>query len=323
MSTWLWIMASGSVLIFAQYGLRCAQAVRLPQLRKHAWSTAFLALLFSAVFGSFLARVGYALLMQELDFEYDGIAALERLLDFEINHLSFLCGALGVCLGVLLANRLTRKDTVMDGMDAFAPFGALLVFLFRMGECFFGSYGAGTSLPEEHPLSFFPFALESSIDGGFSSWYWAVCVLSAVFALVWSVICFFMLRSRGRRGWNFTLTLFFLALPQIFCESLRTEGMFWLFVHVEQLLCAVILAAVLLFWILKSGKETAPVRRWEPMLLFLLCIGLLVLTEYAIDGKIIDLSQTVCYVLMCLFLAVIGFSGIVAAGRYNAEKQQS
>ncbi len=103
MNTYLWIMAAGSVLLFALYGLRCAKAVRLPQLRKRAWETALLAFLFSAVFGTLLARCGYALLTQELDFEYDGIAAFGQLLEFEIDTVSFLFGALGVILGVLLA----------------------------------------------------------------------------------------------------------------------------------------------------------------------------------------------------------------------------
>ena len=197
MSTWLWIMAAGSVLIFALYGLRCAKAVRLPALRNRAWETALLSFVFSVLFGTVLARVGYALLMQELDFEYDGIAALGQLLEFEIDTVSFLFGALGVVLGVLLANWLTRKGTVIAGMDAFAPFGALLAALFRLGEVAFGSYGAGGNLPEGSPLAFFPLALKIEVAGGYSYWAWAVCVLSAVFALAWAWISFFRLRGKG------------------------------------------------------------------------------------------------------------------------------
>ncbi len=319
MNIYLPVMAAGSALLFALYGLRCARAVRLPQLRTRAWETALLAFLFSALFGTVLARIGYALLMLELDFEYDGIAALGQLLEFEIGCVSFMCGALGVCLGVLLANRLTRKDSVTAGMDAFAPFGALLAALFRMGECFFGSYGTGSSLPEGSPLAFFPFALKIDIDGGYTSWDWAVCVLSAVFAVVWAAVAFFRLRSRGRAGLSFTLTLFFLALPQIFCESLRKDGMYWLFVHVEQVLCAVVLAGVLLYWTLKSGKGLPFLRRWGPVLVLALCIGLLVLTEFVIDGKILDATHTACYLFMWFMLVVIGAAGAIAARRWNSE----
>jgi len=321
MSAWLCCMAAGSAAVFALYGLRCAHAVRRPCLRNRAWGTALLSFLFSLVFGTFLARTGYALLMQELDFEYDGIAALEQLLDFEIDCVSFLGGALGVVLGVLLANRLARKGSVTAGMDAFAPFGALLVALFRMGECFFGSYGTGASLPEESPLAFFPFALRIEVDGGYSNWNWAVCVLSAAFALAWAAAAFFRLRSCGRPGLNFTLALFFLALPQVLCESLRQRGLFWLFVHTEQLLCAVVLLAVLLFWLLRSGRSLPFVRRWWPLGVLLLGTGLMVFIEFAIDGsKIkIPLTSLAWHLLMAAILACIGYAGAAAAKRWNRE----
>lgn len=319
MSPYLWIMIAGSVAVFALYGLRCARAVRLPDLRKRAWETALLSCLLAGLFGLVLARVGYALLMQELDFEYDGLEALTYLLEIEITNVSFFCGAAGVCLGVLLANRLTRKGTSLAGLDAFAPFGALLAALFRLGELFFGTYGLGRSLPEDSPLAFFPLAAQVTDGGGYTSWRWAVCVLSAVFALVWAAVAFFRLRSRNRTGYSFTLTLFFLSLTQILCESLRTRGMFWLFVHVEQLLCAVTLLGVLLFWILRSGKGLPFSRRWWPVGLLLLCAGLLVGVEFAIDGKILNLHLSVSYLIMCALLVVISFAGAAAAKRWNRE----
>lgn len=319
MSPYLWVMAAGSVLLFALYGLRCARAERRPELRKRAWATALLSFVLAALFGAVLARVGFALLTQELDFEYEGLAALEGLLTFEIENVSFLCGALGVVLGVLLANRITRKGSVFAGMDAFAPFGALLAALFRLGEAFF-PYNVGATLPDGHPLSFFPFALRSELDGGYVSWDWAICVLSAVFALIWAAAAFFAMRSRGSAGRSFTLTLFFLALPQILCESLRKDGMYWLFVHVEQLLCAVVLLGVMLYWILKSRERLPFLRRWWPLLILLLGAGILVFTEFAIDGKLVDLSRPVCYLIMCLTLAGMGAAGVQAAGRLEKSR---
>lgn len=318
MSAYLWIMAAGSAAVFALYGLRCAKAVRLPELKRNAWPAALLSFVFAAVFGAVLARVGYALLMQELDFEYEGIEALSQLLEFEIDTVSFVFGALGVVLGVLLANRLTRKGSVFIGMDAFAPFGALLAALFRLGELFFGSYGAGGNLPEGSPFAFFPFALKIEVAGGYSYWAWAVCVLSAFSALVWAGIAFFRLRSFGRPGLSFTLTLFFLALPQILCESMRHNvSMLWLFVHVEELLCALVLLGVMLFWILKSAKKLSFPRRWAPLGILLLGAGLLVGVEFAIDGKYFGLPVPVCYAIMCAVLILIGIAGAVAAKRYN------
>lgn len=317
MFTYPWVMLAGSLIIFALYGLRCARAVRIPALRKQAWLTALLAMVFSAVFGLVLARLSYALLMQELDFEYDGIYALEQLLVLKIDRMCFFGGAAGVCLGVLLANRLTRRGTAAAGLDAFAPFGALLAALFRLGEGFFGSYGTGANLPDGSPFAVFPFALQISVDGGYNYWGWAIFALSAAFALVWAAIAFFGLRSRGRTGLSFTLTLFFLALPQLLCESMRKRGMFWLFVHVEQLLCAILLALVLIYWIVKSGKKQALLRQWMPLVLLAGLSGLLVATEFAIDGKLFDLAPTVCYAFMCVVLIAAGAVGVAAVRRWN------
>ena len=276
MSIYSVAMLAGSAAIFALYGWRCAAAQRIPALRQKAWLTALLAMAFSAIFGVVLARVSYALLMQELDFEYDGLAALEQLLWLDIDTMCFFGGAVGVCLGVLLANRITRKGNVVLGMDAFAPFAALLVALFRLGEGAFGSYGTGTSLPEGSSLAFFPFALEIKVDGGYSYWGWAIFALSAAFALVWAAVAFFALRRRGRAGLSFTLTMFFLALPQVLCESMRKRGMLWLFVHVEQLLCAIVLVGVLVYWIISTKGKHSLLSRWAPLTITLVCIGLLV-----------------------------------------------
>ena len=331
MSAWLITMSAGSVLLFALYGLRCARAERVPVLRRRPWLAALLSLVFAVLFGTVLARIGYVLLIEvpALDFEYEGLAALEELdlLDFEPDQVSFFCGAVGVCLGVLLANRLTRKGATFAGMDAFAPFGALLVALFRLGELLLknvglASYYAGNSLPEGSPLTFFPFAVEITTDSGTSYWAWAVCVLSAVFALAWAAIAFFRLRGKGRTGLVFSLTLFFLALPQLLCESLRNRGMYWEpFVHVEQVLCGVVLLAVLFCWALKTGRKVPAFRRWLPFLATVLCFGLIIVIEFIIGGKIIDLSRPVSYLIMLVPLAAIVLLGITAARRWDTAKQ--
>ena len=320
MSAWLWTMAAGSVAVFALYGLRCARAVRIPALRESPWLTALLAFVFSAVFGAVIARVSYALMTQELDFEYDGIEALAQLLEFEYDRLSFFGGALGVFLGVLLANRLTRKGAVMNGMDAFAPFGALLVAVFRLGELFFGSYGAGRRLPEGNLFAFFPFSVEIKTAAGYSYWAWNICLLSAVFALAWAAFSFLKLRGGTRAGLNLTATFFFLALPQVFCESLRGRGIRWLFVHTEELLCVVALLVPLLIWIIQVRGRLPFLRRWWPLGVLLLGAGLLVGVEFAIDGKYFSLSVNISYLIMLLVLAAIGFAGAFAAKRWNADK---
>lgn len=306
-------MAAGSVVLFLLYGL---YGTKISALRDHAGKTALLSLIFSGVFGVILARMSYALLMLELDFAYDGLEALSQLLEFSIGNTSFFGGAAGVCLGVLLANRLTNKGTVLAGMDAFAPFGALLTALFRFGEVAMGSYGCGAALPDGSPFAFFPFAIRIEVAGGYSYWGWAVCVLSGVLALAWAYIAFKRL-PEGRTGLRFSMTLFFLAMPQILCESMRKRGMFWLFVHVEQVLCALVLLVVMICWIVTARGNMPGMKRWLPLIGYAVCVGLVVADEFAIDGKLFDIAPVYCYLFMVLVLIAISACGLIAMKRWN------
>ena len=321
MNVYLVGMLAGSAVIFALYGLVCAKYARRTQPVRRPWLTAALSFVFSLIFGVILARLTYALLMQELDFEYDGIEALEELLHFEISNVSFFGGAVGVFLGVLLANRIAGGRKKSTGMDIFAPFGALLVALFRTGEVCYGSYGAGDAVPQGSPFGFFPFALRIEVDGGYSYWGWNICMLSAVFAVICAVCSFILLNRHGRAWLVTTFTAFFLALPQILCESLRKRGMFWLFVHAEQVICVVVVVGMLLIWIIGSGSKLTFARRWLPLLLALLCLGMIIPLEFAIDGKLFDIPHWICYVVMVLVLAATGVIGVITAKRWNAEKK--
>ena len=94
--------------------------------------------------------------------------------------------------------------------------------------------------------------------------------------------------------------------------------MLWLFVHVEELLCALVLLGVMLFWVLKTGGDLSFPRRWGPVGVLLLGAGLLVGVEFAIDGKYFGLPVPVCYLIMCAVLIAIGWAGAAAAKHWNA-----
>ena len=103
---------------------------------------------------------------------------------------------------------------------------------------------------------------------------------------------------------------------------MRSSGIYWLFVHAEQLLCALVLAGVLLFWILGSGKGLSFPRRWAPMGIYLLCIGALVVIEFAIDGskiKVPGMTHAAWHLVMLGVVAVIGAAGVTAARRWNRQ----
>lgn len=328
MSPYLQWMIFGTLAIFALYGVRCLLAGKGKPVRKRALLTAAIALALAVRLGLELARVGYVTLTETFDLTEEGLYwdddILIPLFSFDITKLSFFFGAAGVCLAAAIANCITRRNAVIAGMDAFAPFGALTAALFRMGEITEPLHFGGKPLPEGSPFAFFPFALEGRVAGGppdgpgwVPAWFPAVCVLAAAFALAWAVIAFVMsLRGRGRTGMVFTLTLFFLCVPQIMCESMRGESIRWLFVHAEQLLCALTALAVLLVWVI--GTRGVPfLRRFAPLFIMLGCMGLIVVLEFAIDGKWFHFSKTLCYVLMTPVLGGMGFAGAWAARNWN------
>ncbi len=259
---------------------------------------------------------------EEEDALTDGV--LRPLFDFDITQLSFFFGAVGVCLAAALANCITRRNAAAAGMDAFAPFGALAAALFRAGEMAEPLHFGGKQLPEGSPIAFFPFALEGRVAGGppdgpgwVPAWFPSVFFLSALFALAIAVIAFIIsVRGRGRTGFVFTLTLFFLCVPQIMCESMRGESIRWLFVHVEQLLCAATALGVLLIWVIGS-RETPFLRRFAPLFIMIVCMGLIVVTEFAIDGKWFNFTKTFCYIFMTFVVTGMGFAGAWAARNWN------
>ncbi len=319
MNIYLGLMGAGTAIVFALYGLFCTNGGKGTVPAKRAGGTAALSLLFSAVLAPMLGRIGYALMTEELDFE-EGAEALEALLDIGIDRFSFFWAAAGVVLGVLLANRLTRRDALWQGMDAFAPFGALLVALFRAGEIAVPYYGGGAFLPEGHPLAFFPFALKIETAGGYIEHVWAVCIASACCALVCAAAAFRLLKRGKRPGAAFTVTLFSLCIPQIVCESWRSEGIFWLFVHAEQVLCAVTALFTALYWTIRT-RDGKPLFWWLPVGIMVLCAGLVVATEFAIDGKLFDIAPAVCYVFMIAVVGVMGAAGLRAAGRWMGSEK--
>ena len=326
MNSYMLWMAIGTVVIFALYGLRCLLAGRDKPVRKWAFLTAAIALVLTVRLTLEFARVGYVVLNEGvLDFEaeeFDLAYILEDLFTFDLTGLSFFCGAAGVCLSVLLANLLTRRKAAAAGLDAFAPFGALMVVLFRVGQTAVPLSGRGKELLEESAFSRFPFAMAVVNERGITTWVWAICMLSAAFALAWAVVSFVIsFRGRGRTGLNLTMTLFFLCVPQILCESMRENDIRWLFVHAEELFCAVTALAVMLVWVI--GSRGIPfLKRFGPLMIMAACIGLLVVTEFAIDGKWFDFSRNVCYCFMIFVLILMGFAGAWAARNWNRSAKE-
>lgn len=192
--------------------------------------------------------------------------------------------------------------------DALAAPAMLMVSLCRLAEGLVGQgYGwyvedwfdplSGMSLlhPEEYGFFLrFPFAIRDMYD----EWCWAVFVVEALLALC---ICILLLRSRAKPDGMLALNaLLMLASAQILCESLRQDAVLRFgFVRVNQ-----IIGALIVVFILAYGCVRLPGRK--PAVLLpavggtVLCIGLIVAMEFALEKKIVLLEQMpmdVCYLI--------------------------
>ena len=186
------------------------------------------------ILGAVLAKLVYYLAM--IDFMVMN-GWLKSLVDVTMGTFSYYGGVAGFCLGVVLSARLTQQRP-MALLDSFAPAGLLLAALARFGEVTLDGVGVRDMLFWEHPEHcFFPLAVSNEFD----EWLYAVFMLEGLLTLVVFVLC--ITRFRKQR---FLRSLFYLFLLQILCESLRSDSFTWLFVKVEQLLCMLGAAGVLL-----------------------------------------------------------------------------
>jgi prolipoprotein diacylglyceryltransferase len=255
-----------------------------------------------------LAKVFYVLLLQ-LDYILEW-GEWEVFLEFEPKRLCFVGGAAGVWLGIRAAAAL-MKQPPRKALDAFAAPGALLIAGIRLGEAHLGKLGAG-SLLEGGILARAPFAVTDT----WGDKYLAVFVLEALAALVIAVWAWRMKEERD--GIRFEKTVFALALCQIMLENLRNQAMKWGFVYVEQILCAVILMALML---LACSRKQGGWKRFLPALWLLLCMGGIVGEEFARQKGSSEILADFSYVLMVLILAVMGwlYAGAIRGERPNGE----
>ncbi len=260
---------------------------------------------------------------------------LEDALRFSADRFSVVCGGVCLCMGVTLTGRLPRpKPAGLTLLDAFAPCGALLLAFLRAWEYGQGLLGTGSSLKKGDFLAQVPFGILNN-----NKWRIAVCTLEAALALVIAVI-FLIARKKKHPlpGWAFAQVTMLLALCQIVCESLRNVGMKWgAFVRVEQVLCAAIALGLMLWGCLKSRKDMPGWKRFLPLIVSVLCVGVMVGMEFAkdkgllfvthqlvrlpaeIDSPYVAHNTEVSYGIMILCLAVIFWMHQITLRRRESE----
>ena len=208
------------------------------------------------------------------------------------DELSYYGGVVGVCLALWLSAKLAGQPA-RQVMNAFAPMGALIAAGARFGEGFLGMLGTGKYLEK----SFFPVAVEISWGDDWKEYYLAVFMLEGLLSLAAMA---FALRHRAERD-RFLRTLFYLCLPQVFCESLRMQTIAWLFIKTEQLICFLFCEGVLVWYGFRAG--TRSFRRWLPALTGLVVCGLTVAEEFALDKT--NIPHWITYACMIAGLAAM------------------
>ncbi len=281
-------------------------------------SAALIALPLAAVLGLVASKVGYFLLQLRNQLAiYGGLAAL---LSDRPKEFSFVCGALGVVLAVILAARLTRQKA-LPVLDAFAPCGALMAAVTRACEGLLDpmamiGLGEGVANPAH---CFFPLAIENK---SLYCWFYCVFMLEALLALICAIVSFAVShRGRFAPGRVFFHTAFFLALPQIFSERMLNQYMRWGFVRIEQMMCALIVLAVILYACIKCRTRWA----YLPVVLMFVCAGAVIWLEFTLDNKApfgLDMPPTACYALMILTLCCMAALSLYSYHRLNKVNRQ-
>jgi len=276
-------MAGSAVITFGLFGAK-----------ERNWKTAGLCLLLGGVLGLLCAKVTYYIC--QIDFM---IASgwKENLFRMDPDGLNFYGGVAGVCFGVAIAARLTGKKPVAL-LDRFAPFGLLLGALVRFAEYFAGMLGVGLYL-EDEAFCFFPLAKGFSW-GDWTEWYLAVFVLEGISLLAVALVSALCLKEH-----RFLRSVFYMCLPQILLENLRYGSMMWFFcIRVDQLACMVAMFVILVIYGTRMKDHKA-----VPAIIALLCAGLFIAMEFALEGKIPFLrfmNAWACYGVMLLGQVILG-----------------
>ena len=231
------------------------------------------------ILGPVLAIVGGKLLYFIFRMAYvtkQGIG--KYLLSFRTEEMSYYGAMAGVVLAVFLSAKICGADA-RRVLNTFAPAGALMAAIARFAEYFLYPTGTGLFLDQVIP---FPLAVSIVWSEDYTE-----CVL-AVFFLegLMSLVAFVMSLIHKDEPRRMLRTLFYLCLPQVLLESLRTDAIAF-----------------------RLGKDKF--ASWVPALTGLGVCCLIIVAEFLIDGKWLiggsRVSLWIVYPVMAAALGLIAF----------------
>lgn len=268
----------------------------------HSHYASLLTMTLSAVLSVVAAKLFYVLLIVVPAAPADG---LEALFYPEADTFSVFGGGVGVLVGAWLSARLIKAKPAFL-LDQFIPCAAVFLAFLRAAEKELGTIGVGGYVQSGSPLACFPF----SVPNVYGEQLYALFYLEALLALLCGLV-FLLCRRQWPDGVRSELCLFFLALPQIICESLRSRCMKWGFVRTEQLLCGLLLLGLLGY----ACKKASGMRRYRymPLLLGVLCIVCIGLLEYGLYKS--GIPVWLCYSMMAVLLGCMAWLEAFAVKR--------
>ena len=272
----------------------------------------FTGVLLGAVLAFVVAKALYTVLLSSKVWPRYGWASLIRL---EASEFSFIGGCLGMVLGMVISARLYKIQPA-SLLSLFAPAGALMAAGARAAECFLDMQGAGTYV-ENEAFARLPFAISNE----WGEWFLAVFLLEALFALIAAVVFAVRKKEDAIVSLRFERVVYYLCVPQIFCESLRALGMRWGFVRIEQVLCGVIIEGLLIYGCLQYTGAKGFWKRFWPCFAALGCVVVIVGVEFGLD-KAPSVPDAIWYCVM--IGALVGFAALerfVTGRRLRQEKQ--
>ena len=253
-SAYLATICIGTLAAVVLFGLRLRQA-------RQGLSVLFAAVPLMLIFGYLLAKGTF---LAVFPFYLSGYGA-KALISLNPPEFSFVAGCIGACAGVALAAKLFRiRPGIM--LDAFAPAGALLVLVFRLGEHFLGYIGYATE-----------------------SWIPPIYQLSSAAALLSLIYAMLSVRKKAP-GQLFENTATILCAVQIVLELARASSLIISFVRVDQVLCALVLLGFIVRHACIS-EVRSPLKRWLPVVLYFALVGINAFIQFFRDRPELMLNR--------------------------------
>ena len=226
-------------------------------------------------------------------------------------ELSFVGGCIGFTLGVWLAAKILRIPG-QKALDLFAVPGCILIAFARMAEAGMENIGQG-DMPSFLP-EVFPFALKDEWGAVL-----AVFTLEALAALLCALWLFLSGRKKGP-GTQFRKACIVLCSVQLFLEMLVFN--YWIpfiisFIHLDQVLCAVILLILVIQGCVRNKKA-------GPAVVTVLLFGVNAFMQYVQDKPyVLSLPDSLDVRALALAVFALCSAGLIAAGLRVAGDDQS